>query len=623
MSEDVLSDTEAPAQNDIEPEADPVTPQDGQSAVPADITEAISAGIVQTFAFAKAADHLAEIWDRRLTLADGGCLVPLTRLQLQDPQVLERLTRWRKTNHDSQLDAYGTSEAETQKWLEKTYLQDPERLMMMIYDDVGRLVGHIGLALVAAPQPYVCLEHCVRGEAFARQGILSDAILGLATWARTGLLADEVRLRVLASNVHMLRFAERMGWQEVERTPLHEQDGSNGRHLGPGADEDAEDHLLTLARPDPVETPKEMILTAGPSIGLHEPCYVSDAVRTGWNANWAGYITQFEQAFQDYVGVPHALATSSCTGALHIALLALDIGPGDEVIVPDITWVATAQVVRQVGATPVFADIDRETWCLDVKSAADLVTDKTKAIMPVHLYGHPCDMDAVMALADKHDLYVIEDAAPSIGAEYKGRRTGSFGHFAAFSFQGAKLAVTGEGGMLLCRDAELFAKARQIWDQGRKPGTFWIERDGVKYKMSNVQAALGLGQLQRNDAMVAAKRRIYHWYQEGLEGVAGVRLNGEAPWARSICWMTSIWLDEAFPLGRDEMIAELKARKIDSRPVFPPISQYPIWEQELTPKPMAQAIGDRAINLPSGVCLPKAHVQYVCQQIREISERGR
>ena len=312
------------------------------------------------------------------------------------------------------------------------------------------------------------------------------------------------------------------------------------------------------------------------------------------------------------------LAFSSCTGTLHLSLLALGIGKGDKVIVPELTWVATANAVLYTGATPIFADVEEDSWCLDADSVAAKITPRTKAVMPVHLYGQPCRMDRIMAVAKAHNLYVVEDAAPSIGAEFKGQRTGSFGHFGCFSFQGAKLLVTGEGGMLLTNDSELYQRAYKIWDQGRVPGSFWIDYNGWKYKMSNVQAAIGLGQLERVEELVEAKRRIFGWYVEGLQGMPHLHLNREVPETRSIYWMTSIYLEESCPLSRDVLRTELKKRNIDTRDVFPAISQYPIWPVKQTPQPRGTRIGARAINLPSGVCLKREQVQYICEQVRDL-----
>ena len=362
----------------------------------------------------------------------------------------------------------------------------------------------------------------------------------------------------------------------------------------------------------------ELILTAGPSIGSREKAFALDAASYGWNNQWSKYLKEFEKEFANYVGVKHAMATSSCTGALHIAMMALGISPGDEVIVPDITWVATANAVMLAGGTPVFADIDFKTWKIDPKSIESLINNNTKAIIPVHLYGNPCNMDEIIDIAKKHNLFIVEDAAPSIGATYKGKRTGSFGDFSAFSFQGAKLAVTGEGGMLCTDDDELYKKAFRIWDQGRIPGTFWIEELGVKYKMSNIQAALGLGQLHRNDAMVEAKRRINLWYYEFLNGLDCIDFWKEDVDSRSIYWMTNIRLNEKAKISREVFCDLLKEKNIDTRPVFPAISQYPYWPKKQVAQPISKIVGETAINLPSGVGLTKEHIEYISSSIIKI-----
>ena len=360
----------------------------------------------------------------------------------------------------------------------------------------------------------------------------------------------------------------------------------------------------------------QLILTAGPSISAKETYYAYDAAKTGWNSKWSGYLTRFEDSFKEFLGVEHAMATSSCTGALHLALMALGIKEGDEVIVPDITWVATASAIRYVGAIPVFVDIQEDSWCIDPKAFAAAITAKTKCVMPVHLYGHPAQMDEVVRIARENNLYIVEDAAPAIGATCNGQKVGSFGDFACFSFQGAKLLVTGEGGMLVSNNKELMTRARAIWDHGRTPGTFWINEVGMKYKMSNVQAAIGLGQIERCDELVEAKRRVFSWYADGLKGEERLRLNFESAWARSIYWMTSIQLKENCGISRDDFIKELRTRNIDSRPVFPKISQYPMWDT--FDNPVAQKVGDWAINMPSGVCLSKAEVDYAVEQVKAI-----
>ena len=212
-----------------------------------------------------------------------------------------------------------------------------------------------------------------------------------------------------------------------------------------------------------------LISTAGPSISAREASYALDAAKHGWNGQWSGYLTRLESTFCEYLGVEHALATSSGTGALHLAMAALGIGPGDEVIVPDLTWVASANAVVYAGGTPVFVDVQPDSWCMDPDAFEAAITPRTKAVVPVHLYGHPADMDRIVAIARKHNLFIVEDAAPAIGAECRGRKAGTFGDFAAFSFQGAKLVVSGEGGMLVTSDDDLFERAQLALGPGPRP----------------------------------------------------------------------------------------------------------------------------------------------------------
>ena len=360
------------------------------------------------------------------------------------------------------------------------------------------------------------------------------------------------------------------------------------------------------------------ILTAGPTISQREIDYVLDAVQNGWNENWSGYLARFEQAFASYLGVGHAMATSSCTGALHLALMALGVGPGDEVLVPEVTWIATASAVVYTGAKPVFVDIDPDTWCMDPDCVRRSITPRTKVIMPVHLYGHPTDMRAIMQLAEAHGLRVLEDAAPALGAEVEGRKVGSFGDVACFSFQGAKIMTCGEGGMLVTNDPQLLERARYLNDHGRDPHRAFVNTAiGYKYKMSNLQAALGLGQLERIEEMVAKRRVIYGWYRDRLAGVPDLALNVERFWARNIYWMTSIVLGDSYAISRDEVMAGLKRADIDSRPFFLPISSFPMFESRQSINPTAYKISHRAINLPSGHNLTEADIDRVCSCLRE------
>jgi perosamine synthetase len=360
---------------------------------------------------------------------------------------------------------------------------------------------------------------------------------------------------------------------------------------------------------------RAMIRTAGPSITRREIDYVTDAVTNGWNADWDGYLRRFEKSFAEYLGIRHAMTTSSGTGALHLGLKALGIGPGDEVIVPDLSWVATASAVAYTGATPVLCDIAETSWCMDPQAVAQLVTSKTKAIMPVHLYGHPAAMPELMALAATHGLKVLEDAAPALGATVDGRLAGTWGNASAFSFQGAKVLVTGEGGMLVSNDEELMDRAGRLGDHGRHPTIpFWVTEVGYKYKMSNLQAALGLAQLERIDELVARKRWINERYRKNLQGSNSVVVSSELPGCRSIHWMTSIEVLGADGDRRTAIMRDMKALSIDTRPSFPPISSLPMFERRAE-NPVAKRVGTSVINLPSGHNLSESDIDYVSEVV--------
>ena len=364
---------------------------------------------------------------------------------------------------------------------------------------------------------------------------------------------------------------------------------------------------------------KKMILTAGPSITQKEAEYVLDAVKTGWNEHWSDYLTRFERAFAAFIGTKYALATSSCTGAMHLALLVMGIGPGDEVIVPDLAWVATASAVRYTGAKPVFADVLEDTWCLDPRSVKRLMTKKTKAIMPVHLYGHPCEMDEIGALAKKAKVRVIEDAAQAIGSRYRGHRPGKLGHIGCFSFQGAKIMVTGEGGMLVTDDERLYEKAKYFNNHGRDPkGSFRIFDVGYKYKMSNIQAALGLAQLERIEELVEKKRLIYRWYRQRLRGISALTLNTERPGVTNNYWMTSLVLNGRAKTSRDELMRLLRKKyAIDTRTFFYPISGFKPFKTKKA-NPVGKRLSLNGVNLPSGHHLTEDQADYICHSLKKI-----
>jgi len=356
------------------------------------------------------------------------------------------------------------------------------------------------------------------------------------------------------------------------------------------------------------------ILTAGPLVSNYEKLYVQDAVENGWNENWSKYLDLFQNEFKETIDSSYSLATSSCTGSLYLSLLAAGIGKGDEVIVPEITWVATASAVKYTGAKPIFADVDLDTWTISLESIQKVYTKNTAAIIPVHLYGNASKMTEIMNFAKSKNIKVIEDAAPAIGATYDGKKLGTFGDFGCFSFQGAKLLVTGEGGMVVTNSKKNYEKILKLNDHGRVPGTFWIDEIGYKFKMSNLQAAFGLGQLQNLNQMIDAKTNIYNRYKENLKDIENISFMKETENSKSIFWMTSFSIVDKVNSVK-ELADYLESNNIDTRPVFPPISQYPIWNTSYIPKKNAKFIGENSINLPSGVMLLEEQIDYISENI--------
>jgi perosamine synthetase len=541
-------------------------------------------------------------------------LVPFTSLDLAQENYHFLLKNWREANQFAYPTRFPVTLEGTQKWLEKGVLDNESRVLFWITDSSFVRLGHIGLVYLSDTSIFE-VDNVLRGEA-GHPGLMSEAMKCLENLVETELSLEEVSLRVLESNTHAVAFYENLNYKVIIKTPLMEVCEGDTLSLKPGSP--AVDTFLTMSKSllESRSVANE-ILTAGPSISTREISYVTDAVTLGWNSRHSDYITRFEKSFAEYVGAKYAMATSSCTGALHLSLMAIGIGPGDEVIVPDVTWVATASAVMYTGAKPVFADINENDWTINLDSIRSLINNKTKAIMPVHLYGYGAAMNQIMQIAHEHNLYVIEDAAPAIGTEVNGKRAGTFGDFGCFSFQGAKLLVTGEGGMLVTDNEELFKRAKKDQDHGRKPGTFWIDELGHKYKMNNITAALGLAQIERAENQIFRKRRINSWYMENLSDIGSIAFQGETSGTSSICWMTSFTLNEGSPISRDELIHSLKQDGIDSRPVFPAISQYPIWQYEPEIQPNAMKIGSTGINLPSGVMLGKSAIERVCVSIRK------
>ena len=365
---------------------------------------------------------------------------------------------------------------------------------------------------------------------------------------------------------------------------------------------------------------------AGPSITHREIDYATDAATHGWYARAGEYPQRFEEAFSNYIGVKHAVSLPSCTSGLHLALATLGIGPSDEVIVPDLTWIASAAPISYVGATPVFADIDENTWCLCAESVRACITENTKAILPVDLYGGVPEYPALRAIADEHHLKIIEDAAEAIGSEFGGRKAGALGDVATFSFHGSKTFTTGEGGMLVTDDDELHARVMQLRDHGREPGDIHFKNTEVafKYKMPPVAAAIGLAQVERSEELVARKREIFEWYREALTGGEGIFMNHEPANTKNTFWMVTAVLDPMLEWPKEKLMAALDVEGIDSRPMFHPLSSLPAYDGQVEAavarkrNAVSYRLSPWGINLPSAMNLTLEQVQRVVETLRRI-----
>jgi perosamine synthetase len=371
------------------------------------------------------------------------------------------------------------------------------------------------------------------------------------------------------------------------------------------------------------------IPVAGPWITDAEVRAVADAAATAWYADHARYHQQFEQAMADYLQVAHAVTVPHCTSAIHLGLAALDIGPGDEVIVPDLTWIASAAPVKYVGATTVFADVDPVTWCLDPANVERCITPRTRAIICVDLYGGMPDYTSLRSIASRHGIAIIEDAAEAIGSCFHGKPAGSLGDVGVFSFHGSKTLTTGEGGLLATDDASLFDRVLHLRDHGRPPGDRHFNNTTIafKYKMSAMQAAMGLAQLQRIEELVGRKRDIFRWYDQRLREVPYITLNAEPSGIRNSYWMTTAILHASSGMDKERLMGLLDERGIDSRPMFRPLSSLPAYSDDeqarvaMNRNRNAYAIAPYGINLPSSLCLQQPDIDRVCDALLEILDQ--
>jgi perosamine synthetase len=366
---------------------------------------------------------------------------------------------------------------------------------------------------------------------------------------------------------------------------------------------------------------KKFIPISMPSITEKEKQYVNEAVESTWISSLGKFIDQFEKEFADFSDTKYAVAVSNGTAAIHLSLVAMGVKSGDEVIVPDLSFIATANAVLHANAKPVFVDIDPYNLCMDPAKIEAAITDKTKAIMPVHLYGHPADMIAINQIAEKYNLLVIEDAAEAHGAKINGKTVGSWGHCGTFSFYGNKNLTTGEGGMITTDDEDLYNKLRFLRDHAMsKEKRYWHTEPGYNYRMTNLQAALGCAQLERAEELMEKRQQIFKWYKEALEGVDGITLNRTNDWATNSYWLVAVEFEGFDENLRDAFMRDLKEEGVDSRPFFYPMSDMPYFEQANTP--ITHKVYQQGINLPTFFDLEEQDVAHICKSLIKINEKS-
>jgi perosamine synthetase len=366
-----------------------------------------------------------------------------------------------------------------------------------------------------------------------------------------------------------------------------------------------------------------MIPVNEPLLGAREKELLAECIETGWISSDGPFVGEFEKQFSSYVGTDWGIAVCNGTAALETALYAAGIGEGDEVIMPSFTIISCALAAIRLGARPVLVDVEPETWNMNVEQIESRITSKTRAIMAVHIYGHPVDMDPLLEIARKFGLLVVEDAAEVHGAEYKGRRCGSLGHVSAFSFYANKIITTGEGGMVLTSDKKMAERARSYRNLCFQPQKRFFHTElGYNFRMTNLQAALGVAQMEQIDEFISIKRRLGEYYRGQLSALNGIKAQVEKPWAKTVYWMYCIELDQSLEINADEMIAELKLRGIGTRPFFIGLHEQPaLWKLGLFKEeryPITERISTMGLYLPSGLSLKESQIDEVVSTMRSV-----
>jgi len=367
-----------------------------------------------------------------------------------------------------------------------------------------------------------------------------------------------------------------------------------------------------------------MIPLCIPEIKGNEWKYVKECIDTNWVSSAGSYVDLFEDRFREYIGSKQAVVTVNGTAALHLALVSLGIGKGDEVIVPSLTFISPVNAIKYAGAEPVFVDVCRDTFVMDATKVEEIISSNTKAIMPVHIYGHPVDMDDIMRIAKKYDLYVIEDATEALGSEYKGNKVGTIGNIGCFSFNGNKLITTGAGGMLITNNDIISERAKFLSTQTKVVNdnkSFYHPEIGYNYRMPNLLAAFGVAQLENIEMYIDIKRKNAQYYSKILSNVSGITLPVQKEWAINCHWLYSVVIEDEYGISRDELIKRLESEGIEARPFFMPVHEMPPYKGcKYGNMKITYELAEKGINLPSSVGLKKFEIDKICSIIKEYSK---
>lgn len=540
-------------------------------------------------------------------------LILLTKDCVEDEQVINNLAKWRKMHQKWFPAQFKVTLEGTKKWLKERVIEAPDRLLFLIKAD-NRYIGHIGLFRFNFKEMYCELDNIVRGEPLY-PGIITTAIAEMMAWGKKTLGIKFYELQTASDSERALKLYSKLGFIEVKRSPLIQIKRKDRIEWV-----DAPKNYRGTIKRFNVFMKNKKISFAGPSITEKEIEYVVDGVKNGFYETFDQHIKKLEKTVANYVGVKYALAGFCATHSLHLACLVCGFKKGDEVICTDFSWVATSYVITYTGATPIFVDIDPNTWCIDPKAIEKAITKKTKGIMLVHSFGYPANMDEIMRIAKKYNLKVIEDAAPALGATYKNKKVGSFGDVNCFSFHGAKMAASGEGGMLLTNNKELYDKAVLLSNMGRtnRLANFWSDSLGYEYQMSNVTAALALAQVERIEELVKIKRQIFDWYYEGLKDIKELQVLKESEGTRANYCYPAVLL-KTNKISRNDLVKELSKYNIHAREAFPRMSRFPVYSDlKRLPNPVVTQVEKYGFNLPAAANLNKEDIDYVCKIIKKI-----